>query len=1414
MLKRILATATIVGAIPAVANASWLLNTWAKSGGGNIVVRNGAAQNSFKGSVFKTYTTSSNVNVAVNANTGFTIKNVTVDGATVASSGTTYSASVTPGATHSVYATFKASSIAVSASAGLGGAVTPTGVNGILYGQVVKLPIKFQVTPNAGYAVDTITINGVDSSKYVVTTPAKAPKTRIVTINPGHTFTAPVSVAATFVGSAVNAGANQTVTVNSTVTLFGTKTGTPAFTNWSSMNFPRVPLANGTTLTPSFVPTAPGTYSFRLVSDGNVSVTNVYVVDSKLQAVKNQCVNCHTENGVGAGVYAAYSTGSHRNLVSALFPTANTCASCHVGADAGAHPGQVSCQSCHSSSVAAPTANYLKSAHFQDPYGEMVVKCQDCHNPHNPTAVTYATCDTCHVPGTQYSVYKDAAKTTLKKLHGNENLVVTSKTGSTSKGWYSGNRYVFSNTTTSFVTAADACSNCHGHNNTINGEYADNYHSANNRWKSSSSRVWKYQGYSTAATPAQVSTDGCVRCHSTTGFVNFVTSNFTNLKAWGFQEAGYTNANTAAAASNTNKSAEAVTCRACHSDAEGTIRTVAAAQAFYNMTTVPFGKINSAMVQYKDYKNSNVCIPCHMGRNGANDGKSIDTIATKFAAFANVTSLTVVNQKVDPSSIPHGVQQAGVLDAKLGYLFGQTFTNGNNSHSTIGVPGGDKATNTTSGPCATCHMDNALGHRNHTFDVVINGQVPAVCATCHGPNFSSANIDDAQVQFNDSVQALAEIMADEKLNFLGVPIFQVTATTTNGVTTYSYKWANTGAGPGKNSAGNKYNFAGKAADLQKVLGAVYNYNLLMNDLGAFAHNPAYAKWLINQSINAVRATGATVSGVTTTATTSAADAISKISSGRIAAADLSAASEYLNADGHYAANGTYKVQYVTSTARCTDCHNPNETSDQAAARVAWAESAHGSLAGTAWMPASSHLWRNAGDAKDFSVSIPVNDCQRCHTTDGFAQFADSKFTNINPVATAADAATNSTLSCNACHSNGTDFSRRAVLSVAGTAYGDGKSPNSTRGIGVATFYNISTVDKVSKLTVKARIAVNFPDVGESNMCNSCHSARLGGSALVAAVNNGLSLSNSGFQNSHYLGASGLMYMKAGFINFTSASAVLVAGTTTTTYGKALNSSLDLTGGVTSTHRNLGTVAINNDSHNAAKFVAGYLDSNGPCVTCHMKGYGAGADRAGKGHSLEVNADAYNQVCINCHTSEGSAAGPVALTSANFLTNFVEPNKEAFQNSLNLATTLLLSKYNIKYDSATYPYFYDIAKDATGKTAVTDWTRSGALSNAAALKLEGACLNINLLSREPAAFVHARTYVRRLVYDTIDFLDDGVMNLSVATSAHTVDPTNFTAGTKAYTDSTLGTFAASTTEGMLYLKSWNRTDGTWTASEHP
>ncbi|MDD2270848.1 MAG: cytochrome C [Desulfuromonadaceae bacterium] len=392
-------------------------------------------------------------------------------------------------------------------------------------------------------------------------------------------------------------------------------------------------------------------------------------------------------------------------------------------------------------------------------------------------------------------------------------------------------------------------------------------------------------------------------------------------------------------------------------------------------------------------------------------------------------------------------------------------------------------------------------------------------------------------------------------------------------------------------------------------------------------------------------------------------------------------------------------------------------------------------------------------------------CQRCHTPTGASNYLKSPATydyTLNDfshlagwkMATSTAPTTSSkqrdVLYCWGCHSN----SGSGVIRNPGA---------------ITAEYNFKGTPAV------------FPDVAQSNLCVACHSGLAGGETVTALTD--AEMNNVSFKNSHYMAAAGLMYVKNGFTAFIDPSTAIG----TSTYGASMTSTED-GGALSSTHRKLGTAAMATDSH-----VGGQgLVSGGPCITCHM---------SEKHHTLEMDASAFNNTCVKCHDEEGG----VPLTAANFKTIFIEEQAVPFQDALTLALSVLKTNYNISYNQAAYPYFFDDALLPT-VGAVKDWTRGGTLSAAEAKKLMGACFNINVLMRDPAAYVHARTYTRRLLYDSIDFLDNKTIDMSTVTTAVATFPLVYVKGATA-TDVT-------TTEAVKYLAGYSRSTGAWNALERP
>jgi hypothetical protein len=415
-----------------------------------------------------------------------------------------------------------------------------------------------------------------------------------------------------------------------------------------------------------------------------------------------------------------------------------------------------------------------------------------------------------------------------------------------------------------------------------------------------------------------------------------------------------------------------------------------------------------------------------------------------------------------------------------------------------------------------------------------------------------------------------------------------------------------------------------------------------------------------------------------------------------------------------------RASYVSAQyqGRCRACHDPHKNTLTQNHRD-YAKSQHGNPKGEAWM----HY--------DFKQDKYAS-CNRCHTSTGFINFVSSGFT-VASAGFSTGASTREVLACDACHTS-YDFK------------------NSVRPVPA-----FSAPYKVGGS------AATYPDAGKSNLCIPCHAGRASSDNIAAVAD----FTNANFVNSHYLAAAGLMYMKLGFKDFTTASAPANAAATTKTqytYGDSYTmytgyaSPAAPAGQVNSAHRRFGTQYINGDGHVApnrgvlSAWLPGTMDTGGPCVTCHLNAADSNGmlttNARANSHTLAINEQTWNQVCVNCHGSEG----PVEA--------FLEEHSAEFQHALTLAQKLLLDRYNIQYTSGR---FYDLTADATGKTAVKDWTR-GTNNQSFGRRMMGACYNIHLLVKEPAAYVHARTYARRLLYDSIDFLDDGLVNMTVGQTA--------------------------------------------------
>jgi hypothetical protein len=528
-------------------------------------------------------------------------------------------------------------------------------------------------------------------------------------------------------------------------------------------------------------------------------------------------------------------------------------------------------------------------------------------------------------------------------------------------------------------------------------------------------------------------------------------------------------------------------------------------------------------------------------------------------------------------------------------------------------------------------------------------------------------------------------------------------------------------------------------------------------------------------------------------------------------------------------HGTY---YLANGNPCSSCHQVHNTAAANMERRTWAESRHG--------------------ADDFAnIAGGTGSCAtRCHNASGFIAAV------ANPSALVQGTMTPSPqmITCNACHS---DAPRGILRTLAGTKAGS-FATYTTSSMGYQFAPNQAAFNPNKK--------AYYPDVAGSNLCIVCHSGTtegtptakglsdpyFSGSATALTYTSNGTLSPKTVISQHNMPAAAVMYVKFGFTNLSTGS----AGVPSQAYLDSITSDLDSpTGKVTSTHRKFGTSAIATDSHFSPSHPAPKnLQSNGPCAVCHVSG----------SHTFKIDQAAINAVCSNCHTSEN---GHDISNEAAFKQYFVDAQQEAFNNALFLGAAVINSKvaaYNATPAGIATPLqfgagndlasssqpmkfvFYKSLKDPANpyKTDGTLNVNSMALADyqatAIALgysvtgndlgfqKFMGALGNLAFFAKDQGAFAHARTYSRRLIYDSLDFLDDGSLNMSVSTTAKALSllPNSgvaalfggvnglYTKGATAYTNGTLSVLASGSTESMLYLVGWNRTTGAWSTPERP
>lgn len=495
-------------------------------------------------------------------------------------------------------------------------------------------------------------------------------------------------------------------------------------------------------------------------------------------AASEACINCHanaTSPGTGANIVAEWKASAHNTEAAAnTTGSGSGCRDCHEPAPG--HPN--SCGVCHGG--VTPGALPSQDVVINPDQNQI---CFNCHDLAHPNDVM------------------------LQKAPQHFGNMTASSTNTKYRASYVSSQYVGN------------CRKCHNPHDpstriAINREWASSGHgdlTGNPRTAYDFKTRGTYQ-------PVNTTVDTfCVRCHTTTGYVNYVTSGFTDQRPFG----GYSVVKYPSI--SPDKTKEATGCNACHDDGRGyaygfKVRTVAATRTYYNYSSVktsPTVKLIDNPVYFPDVGPSNVCIPCHVGRG---IGQMIKDANARLLNFSGVSRI--------PNA--HAYPAGAILFKKAGYEFaGRGYDNLQNfAHDKIGVA--DFMGTGTSGPCVTCHMTP----NRHSFKaVLLNNSLTTltgtilsiespICANCHNGNlmqeWTPTTLQDRKAGYNAAYEALKELTKEKGLSVSGY---------NNWLKPYG-----PGTGP-------------------DTMGASHNGNLLSVDPGGYAHNSKYVKRLIYDSID-------------------------------------------------------------------------------------------------------------------------------------------------------------------------------------------------------------------------------------------------------------------------------------------------------------------------------------------------------------------------------------------------------------------------------------------------------------------------------------------------------------------------------------------------------------------------------------
>jgi len=381
---------------------------------------------------------------------------------------------------------------------------------------------------------------------------------------------------------------------------------------------------------------------------------------------------------------------------------------------------------------------------------------------------------------------------------------------------------------------------------------------------------------------------------------------------------------------------------------------------------------------------------------------------------------------------------------------------------------------------------------------------------------------------------------------------------------------------------------------------------------------------------------------------------------------------------------------------------------------------------------------------DPSNDRACRDCHNVHAADTTInnQWAASGHGDLNAAFTSAYGAPTN-IGCQECHSATAAtmlfeaYESEGIYTAPGTAIsgpapeviyctvchknnaGDLRAPGA-----ITTHYHAAGTDSYAQIDA----------VNGSNLCFACHAGKRSGEDIKDGVN-----PITARATSHYLPSGGVMFGQIGY-HFDHLEASLVYTETR--------------------HKRLGDASYDWADYpyktlSAEQVAAIQGSGNGPCVACHMA---EGTDSHLYSAFTDNTALGLPDLCYNCHANDPAAG-------------HYYKSKEVLENEIKPGYLATLATVEAMMADGAQNYTGGVLTiGASGQFQVNGLDLNPA--SQADTDLAGALFNYKLFKDDPAGYVHNRYYAKQLLFDSIDYLDNGVINgditVSDATAAAWID----------------------------------------------